>query len=276
MIMRLRLLLSLLCLSAVALQAQDYTWKTDVMDGSRTGCTAPSRDNVMEAVGRLEKGRYIAPNGKVFTKGSATARTAAAVINAQPAMAAVKEVVAYSERAMEKGYPESELSNWFIDILMKKVESLSGREVSLGVGNFGGIRVDMPQGDVTLDDLMSMFPFKNQIVYVEHKGVILRKMLEKMAATRFQVLGGVKVVAEDGRLVSAEIGGQPIDDEKVYGVATISFLLYGGDELEMAKDAVALEIYDVDIIDAVLEFVRAETAAGRHLESKVEGRVTIR
>lgn len=246
------------------------------MDGSRTACKAPSTDNVKESLGHFEGGKYVAPSGRNFRKNSATARTARIVLDAQPAMAAVKKVIAYSPEAMEKDYPESALSNWFVDILMNKVEALSGRKVDVGVGNYGGIRVDMPKGDVTLDDMMSMFPFKNQIVYVEHKGSTLKAMLDKMAATHFEVLGGVRVVAGNGKIVSAEIDGKPIEDDKVYGVATISFLLYGGDGLELAKDAVSLTSYDVDIIDSVLEFVYAETAAGRPLTSKVEGRVIIR
>jgi 2',3'-cyclic-nucleotide 2'-phosphodiesterase (5'-nucleotidase family) len=115
-------------------------------------------------------------------------------------------------------YPESALSNWFIDILMARTEELAGRKVDVGIGNFGGIRIDMPQGDIILDDMLSMFPFKNQLVYVEHTGKQIRSILEEMAAGRFQVLGGVRVVAENGRLVSAEIAGEPIDDDKTYTV----------------------------------------------------------
>lgn len=274
--MKIRLSLLTLCLSAVALSAQEYSWKSDVMDGSRAGCMAPSKDNVSETLGYFEKGKYVAPNGKVFPKNSSTAMTAKALLDAQPAMAVVKEVVGYSPKAMEKDYPESELSNWFIDILMKKVEAIAGRKVSVGVGNFGGIRIDMPQGDVTLDDLMSMFPFKNQLVYVVHKGSTIKAILDQMAQTRFQVLGGVRVVVEGGKVVSAEIDGQPIEDDREYGVATNSFLLYGGDGLELAKNAVSLDLYDVDIIDIILDHVKAEAAAGRPIASKVDGRIIIR
>jgi 2',3'-cyclic-nucleotide 2'-phosphodiesterase (5'-nucleotidase family) len=97
-----------------------------------------------------------------------------------------------------------------------------------------------------------------------------------MAATRFQVLGGVRVVAEDGRLVSVEIDGQPLDDEKVYGLATVNFLLYGGDGLKLAEDALELVRYDVDVIDVVLDYVYEETAAGRPIEYRTDGRVIIR
>lgn len=268
---------SVALLAATCLYAQDYTWKHVPMDGSRTGCIAPMKDNVDEALGVFKGGKYIAPSGKVYRRNSAVARTARVVIDAQPAMARVKDPIAHSVRAMEVAYPESALTDWFVDILMAKVEALAGKKVDIGVANFGGVRIDMPEGQVILDDMLSMFPFKNQLVYVEQTGRQIRKILEGMAAGRFQILGGVRVVAEGGRLLSAEIDGSPIEDDKVYGLATISFLLGGGDGLALEKDALSVTVFkDVDIIDAILEHVYAETAAGRSIEYEMDGRVVIK
>lgn len=259
------------------LWAQEYSWEAVEMDGSMTGCVSPSKDNVSEALGTFKGGRYIAPDGKVYKRNSIVAKTARVVMAAQPEMARVKDVIGYSTRAMSATYPESALSNWFIDILMRKTEQLSGKKVHIGITNFGGIRVDMPQGDIILDDMLSMFPFKNYLAYVEHTGKEIRTILEGMAADRFQVLGGVKVVSDGGKLVSVEIDGEPLDDEKIYGMATISFLLTGGDGLSLEENALSVTVYeDVPIIDAVLEHVNAETAAGRPIEYTVDGRVTVK
>lgn len=259
------------------LWAQEYSWEAVEMDGGMTGCVSPSKDNVSEALGTFKGGRYIAPDGKVYKRNSIVTKTARVVMAAQPEMARVKDVIGYSTRAMSATYPESALSNWFIDILMRKTEQLSGKKVHIGITNFGGIRVDMPQGDIILDDMLSMFPFKNYLAYVEHTGKQIRTILEGMAADRFQVLGGVKVVADGGKLVSVEIDGEPLDDEKIYGMATISFLLTGGDGLSLEENALSVTVYeDVPIIDAVLEHVNAETAAGRPIEYTVDGRVTVK
>lgn len=268
---------AVLLLCGIGAAGQDYDWKHAEMDGSRTGCVSPSKDNVKDAVGYFKGGRYFAPNGRVYGRRSVVGKTARIVLDAQPAMSRVKDVIGRSTEAMEVSYPESALSNWFVDILMSRTRELSGKKVDMGIANFVGIRIDMPQGDIILDDMLSMFPFKNQLVYVEHTGKQIRTILESMAAGRFQVLGGVRVVAEDGKLVSAEIGGEPIDDEKVYGLATISFLLTGGDGLSLADEAVSVTVFeDEDIIDAVLDYVYAETAAGRPIEYKTDGRVTIK
>ena len=222
------------------------------------------------------KGRtYHAPNGRIF-KGGTAAAVASVVLEAQPAMAPVKKVIGYSPEAMILAEPESALSNLFIDRILAAVEEASGRHVDVGIGTFGGIRVDMPKGDILLDDLLSMFPFKNSIVYVALRGVDLRAILEQMASTRVQVLGGVRLVVSDGEIVSATVDGEPIDDEKIYGVATISFLLDGGDNLHVGRNAVEIMEYDdIDIIDIMLDYVNAETAAGRDIVYHTDGRVKI-
>lgn len=272
---KLLLALSLMAFS-YATYAQTYTWKANAMDGSRTGCVAPSQDNIPEALGTFSGKSYVAPNGKHFDSTSATAKVARIVIDAQKDMARVKDVIAYSSDDMMKAYPESSLTNWYIDFYMKQVEKLVGKKIHIGVANFGGVRVDLPKGDVILDDILSMFPFKNNVIYIEHKGKTIRKILESMAANRFEILGGVKVVAENGKLVSVEVDGEPLDDEKVYGLATNSFLLYGGDGLYLAPDAVSLYDLGIYVIDVVLDYIKAETAAGRPLAGQVDGRVTIR
>lgn len=276
-LMKRTITVSLLFVAGLSAAAQDYTWDYEQIDGDMTGCVAPSKDNSAEAVGVIKGGRYHAPNGRVFKRNSAVARTAKVVLDAQAKMARVKEVIGYSTEAMSVSYPESALSDWFIDILVRKAEQLAGKKVHIGITNFGGIRSDMPQGPVILDDVLSMFPFRNYLAYVEHSGSQIRSILEKMAASRFEVLGGVRVVAEDGKLISVEIDGEPLDDDKVYGMATISFLLNGGDGLSLAEDALYVEVYeDVLVIDPVLEHIYAETDAGRQIGYKTDGRVLIK
>ncbi len=265
-----------ICASSAAM-AQNYEWKSVEIDGSRTGVVSPSKDNVEEALGKFEGGQYVAPNGNRYSTSSSTGKVARIVIDAQPKMARVKDIVGYSPEVMVSCYPESPLSNWAVDLIMAKTEALAGKKVDIGILNFGGIRVDMPEGDIILDDLLSMFPFKNQLVYVEQTGKQIRAILEGMAARKFQVLGGVRVEAENGKLVKAEIGGKPIDDDKIYGLATITFLLGGGDGLSLDHNAVSVTpFYEIDVIDAVLEYVAAETAAGRPITYKKDGRVIIK
>lgn len=268
------LAVSLLALSLAA-AGQSLNWKRNVMDGSRTGVTVPNATGIDKALGTVDGKTYIAPNGKVY-KGGSIYKVAALVTEAQPAMSVVKEVIGHSPEAMVKVYPESSLTNWYIDNFMAATEEVTGKHVDIGIGNFGGVRVDLPAGDVLYDDIRSMFPFRNQVVWMPIKGADVRKILDEMASGNFQILGGIRVVAEDDKVVSAEIGGSPIDDEKVYGLATITFLMNGGDGLMLGKYAAGdVVVTDVDIFDAMMSQVRKATAAGRLISGRADGRVVI-
>ena len=251
-----------------------YVWERVQMDGSRTGVVCPSAGDVPESLGRMDGRIYVSPSGQVFGPGI-VADVAGVVTDAQTVMAPVKKVVGYSPVAMKAEYPESALSNLFVDRVMDAVGEVSGRKVDVGIVNFGGIRVDMPEGDVMVDDIRSMFPFRNDLVYLAMKGSDVRAVLDFMAKDGFQVLGGVRVVAKDGKIVSAEVGGRPLDDDAVYGVATISFLLYGGDGLYLAENAVEMVDTSVEIYDAMLKLIEEDTAAGKRITGRADGRVVI-
>ena len=260
------ILFSLLCV-CVSSCAQNYKWESVQMNGSRTGCIATTPDNVVEALGVIEADvTYKSPSGNVYAAESATAKVAAAVIAAQPKMASVKKVIAHSEENMHNTGKESRLSNWFVEIIMEKVSENAGKKVDVGICNMGGIRTSMPIGDVMLDDIKSMFPFKNYIVYLELPGSELRAIFTKMAANRFEAVAGVQLEVEDKQLVSAKIGGEDIVDDKLYGVATISFLLRGGDGLTLAENASNMQEFDIAIVDAVLEHIAALTAEGKSIK----------
>ena len=48
----------------------------------------------------------------------------------------------------------------------------------IGYVNGGGIRSDIPAGDITFNDLVNVFPFNNQIVLAEAEGQVIKDMLE--------------------------------------------------------------------------------------------------
>ena len=274
------LLLAALALSLSFAQAQEASdsaavqWKHVKMDGHRTGVTAPSADNVKTAIGTVEKGVYTAPNGRRFRKG-ATPAVAQLMLDAQPAMASVKEVIGYSEKEMLRYRPQCELSNWFTDFLREKTAELTGRKVDVAIYNYGGIRTDMPQGPITVDDIMSMFPFRNSLCYVALKGADLRAIFEFLAATQMQAVSGVQLVVRDKKLESVKVGGGPLDDKKTYGVATINFLLTGGDGLFIAKNALELIETGVMVKDAVIPYIQRQTRESTAIEGHLDDRVVV-
>lgn len=250
------------------------TWRRAVMDGSRTGVQGVTPSNQDTALGSFEDDGYVAPNGTVFKNGS-TPEVAALLSEVQPKMAGLKARVGYCPEEMVAKGPESGLSNMLVDQLRLEGERLWKVPMDFALCNFGGIRCSMPQGDVMLDDILSMFPFRNSVVYAKVRGAKLRELFEFLAATKIQCISGARIVVKDHKLVSAEIGGKPIDDKKLYNVTTIDFLLGGGDRIAIGAMAEDVKLSTVLIKDFMLRYFDKLQAEGKPIEYSKDGRVTI-
>lgn len=111
------------------------------------------------------------------------------------------------------------------------------------ITNGGGIRANKqyPVGHkLTRRDILSELPFGNRNVVTEINGRALRAALEngfsqvEQRAGRFPQVSNLTVVYDPrqpagSRVVSVLVGGQPLDEARVYKVATNDFMLRGGD-----------------------------------------------
>ncbi len=249
-------------------------WSRKAMDGSRTGCSAPLQDNVTEALGVVQGRTYFAPNGREF-RGGSVVQVASLMLEAQEAMKPLREVVAVCPCGMQSRSPESDLSDWAADVLLQSSEGLFGVKADVSLLNFGGIRCNMPCGDVLLDDLVSMFPFHNQLVLVSLSGRKLQELLRDIVSVRIQPMGGVQLTVYGKSLRSARVGGKAIDPDATYRMISSSFLLSGGDDISLNRYADNVQRSNLDILDVVLDYVRTEAAAGRPLGCKADGRIHI-
>ena len=268
------ILLSLLALAACSQKGPQMTWKRVAMDGSRTGVVPVTAENVYTALGTFEDD-YIAPNGTHFTDGT-TPEVAMLLMEAQPRMARLKEVVGHSARMLVniRTEPDLPLGNIVADALREKAGDYYKVPMDFAITNYGGIRIPLPEGPVLMDDIEAMFPFKNYMCYAKVRGKNLTRLLEQLAKTKaFQAVSGCRVKVKAHELVEAEVGGKPIDPNKVYNVATIDFLLSGGDQIAIGALAEDVVLSPVLIRDVVLEHVRKAEAAGIVLDGKKDGRV---
>lgn len=272
MIKRLLILTLASVLAIAPAGAFGFKWKSVMTDASRTGVTAATADNVEQAMGTFKGRTYIAPNGRKFKKGSATAKAARLMMDAQPAVAELKEVVGFCPEGITRSGSDRLLSCWTADCLREITARIVQRPVDIAITNHGGIRVDMPKGEVLVDDLMSMFPFKNYICYVTMKGTDVLALFNDMARN-VQAVSGVKVTIKDGAVQELLVGGEPVDEEKVYGIATIDFVLNGGDGIFAARNSLELIQTEDKIYDGILAYVRELTAAGKYIEQAPDGRV---
>ena len=104
----------------------------------------------------------------------------------------------------------------------------------------------------------------------------LRELLENFARReRVEALSGVRLVIENRELKKALVAGEEIDDGRIYKVATIDFLLFGGSNAEAFKKCGSYVDTGVFMRDMVTDYIKDKTAAGMMIESGKDGRTVV-
>jgi len=182
-------------------------------------------------------------------------------------------VLGQSMVAMNTKKPESLLSNWAADVMVETSTATGLPKADMGLVNMGGLRNNMPEGIVRRGDIIQIAPFENRVCVVEMKGVDLEELMRNIAAVRGEgVSTEVRlVITSDGQLRSATIGGQPIDPNRTYRVATIDYLAEGNDKMYALKKHG--KMYDMGLLarDAMMESI----IKNRNITSRIEGRIVI-
>lgn len=193
-----------------------------------------------------------------------------------PLMEPFQEIIGYTDEVYQSRSPESPLSNFAADAIRACAAEMTGHDIDVALTNFGGIRSSLPKGAVRVYDIYSIFPFNNDIVCFDIKGSDLRAIFERMAASgRMQAWSNVKVVIREKKIVRLEVAGKPLDDGKLYRMASINFLMDGGDSLSLSKVAQNVWESDVYLRDAFVGYIKKKTAAGEKLVMSSDGRVQI-
>jgi len=140
---------------------------------------------------------------------------------------------------------ESDVGNLVADAMLAITP-----EASLAITNSGGLRAELPGGELTFGHVFETLPFDNRLSLLRIKGSTLRHLVRNGFAGvhgGLQVSANVRVVVDraacasadldgDGaitpldrdRLVSLEVDGRPVEDDADYVVVTNDFLAGGG------------------------------------------------
>ena len=186
---------------------------------------------------------------------------------------AMMPVLGLSRVAMPVGRPESLLSNWAADVLVEGSTATGLPKADMGLVNMGGLRNNMPEGVVRRGDIMLIAPFENHLVVLEMRGKDVRELMGNIASRHGEgVSGSVRlVITQDGKVVSATIGGEEIQDDRTYRIATLDYLAEGNDYMVALKKATKRHELGLLIRDVMAESI----IKNRVIDSKIEGRITI-
>jgi 5'-nucleotidase len=162
--------------------------------------------------------------------------------------------------AVTKAYrEESAEGDWFTELMLA---AQPGTDIAMTNG--GGLRADLPAGELTYGAFFEAIPFDNRFAIVDLSGAQLRDLVYRNlhGGGGFMSWGGLAAVAKctnDKLVVDVKVAGKPIDDKKTYKLVTSDFLVSGGDaalkHLKLADTAI--HATDVIMRDGMADVLRA-------------------
>lgn len=133
------------------------------------------------------------------------------------------------------------------DAMLWKANQL-GMGADIALQNAGGVRIDIPAGDVTMGTVYTLLPFGNTMVVLDLTGREVKDLLEEALSSIFDLglsdgtfpyVAGMRytasrTAASGNRVTSVEVtahtgGYAPLDPEATYRLVTNSFVAEGGD-----------------------------------------------
>ena len=173
------------------------------------------------------------------------------------------------------------LGNFVTDGLRAQAKAKLGKPIALVLMNAGGLRKnEISAGELRASDIFELLPFENALVALEINGAQLLKLLpvaarDPQSGARIQFKWNDQNREEflSGKLVDENGQEHEIDPAKVYTIVTIDYLLnLGTGAYALLQEAGSRTPLNITLRDAIIAYVKAETAAGRNVRSRIDNR----
>ena len=178
---------------------------------------------------------------------------------------------------------ECEMGNLVSDAVLDRTK---GQGVQIVISNSGGLRASIDAGPVTMGEVVGVLPFQNTVATFQLSGKDLVASLEGGVSEieeikgKFPQVAGLKytfdksVKPNEGRIKSVEVmengAWGPIDETKLYTVATNNFTRGGGDGYELfEKNAENAYDFGPSLEQVVADYL----TANRPYTPKLDGRI---
>ena len=179
--------------------------------------------------------------------------------------------------ALEKYIPESPLMNFAADALFEMAQQHSAQKIDVAITNKGGLRSNIAAGTVTFGDVYNVFTFENRLAFLTLNGEQLIQLCKEIAAVGGEAVSGIRlVITKNGELVEATIGGQAIEPQASYRIATLDYLSQGNDNLTTLAQGSDLVVTKFLLRDLMVEYIKKQTAEGKKIGAVCDGRITIK
>ena len=160
-------------------------------------------------------------------------------------------ILANAPETIDKsGEWQTPMGNFLADITFEKSNKIfqlkESKTIDICLLNHGGIRTIIPKGDVTARNAYEIMPFENSAVVVALKGDQVLEIVNYIISEKkpHPLKGMTFTIDSNNHPKNILIGGNSLDSNKIYYIATSDYLSYGNDNMLFFKKGI--QKYDLE------------------------------
>ena len=153
------------------------------------------------------------------------------------------------------------ISNFFADAIYETIapyyKKRTGQTIDFVLLNFGGIRSDLPKGDITMGSAYNLMPFENEMVVLTMSGEKVQELADYLIKHRLPHPLSKQVqlqITHDGKITHFTIHGKPFNPKATYLVATSDYLMYGGDAMYFFSNPLKTDMLDYKVRNVLIYY----------------------
>ncbi|MCK7514897.1 MAG: 5'-nucleotidase C-terminal domain-containing protein [Desulfobacterales bacterium] len=151
----------------------------------------------------------------------------------------------------------------------------------------------MPPGEITLADIVELYPFENTVVIAEVTGKDIKSVLETSSRSLpytngsflqthgieyaidlskpAQILSddNTRIVKEGSRVKNIKVNGKMLDEKRIYKVALNDFIFGGGDGYSQFKKAKKLANTATLLQDLIVDYIKNNSPVSLEVKEKI-------
>ena len=148
-------------------------------------------------------------------------------------------VVGTIDQQLKKQRPNSNLGNWFTDLLEDSAKDIFPEtEIDFAIQNYGGLRLgSIPPGDITAGKIFELMPFDNTLVCLELDASTTQRLINRIAEYGgWPISRSLGFTIQDTFAVDILIKDKALDPNRTYQVVMPDYIANGGDNCDFLKD----------------------------------------
>lgn len=186
-------------------------------------------------------------------------------------------VIAYCDSALTKDGYEPTLGNFVLGSMEHYINfNKPGlKDQCIFIMNRGGLRNNLPKGEITKQNIFELMPFENELVILTIKGEKLKDCINSICTIGKILSFNMNFTIRNKVPEGIKILGNDIDGNKDYFIVVSDYLAGGGDNCTFFANPVKYEACNIKLRDVIMNYCEYLTKNKTHLKPFTDGRIKL-